>query len=72
MASAQYLVVLHNNEWTISLNGRYYGPFATQSMAVSAAIEAVQTGKQKGQEAQVLVQGKDNQFHTEALYGYAR
>ena len=31
MAAEQYFIVLHNNEWKISFEESFYGPFATQS-----------------------------------------
>ncbi len=69
MARAQYLVVLHDNQWKISVNGQHYGPFATRSMAISTAVDAARTGGTRGQESQVLVQERDNQFRTEWTYG---
>lgn len=66
MSRAQYVVVLHQGEWKISYNGKHYGPYSTQKMAIRAAVDAAH--KAKG-DAQVLVQGENNQFRTEWTYG---
>lgn len=66
MARDQYFVVIHNNEWKISYNGKHYGPYPTQRAAIRAAVDAAH--KAKG-DAQVLVQGTDNKFRTEWTYG---
>jgi hypothetical protein len=67
MARTQYVVVLHEQEWKISLAGKHYGPYATQKLAIRAAVDAAQKA---GGDAQVLVQGQNNQFRTEWTYGH--
>ena len=67
MARAQYFVVLHNGQWKISYNQKHYGPYNTQKAAIRAAVDAAH--KAEG-DAQVLVQGANNQFRTEWTYGH--
>lgn len=69
MSRAQYVVVLHQSEWKISYNGKHYGPYSTQAKAIRAAVDAAHKVGQKGSDAQVLIQGKDNKFRTEWTYG---
>lgn len=66
MARTQYCVVLHRRRWKILLNGSHYGPYATQSAAIEAAIQAA---KMNGQDSQVLVQDEDGTIRTEWIYG---
>ncbi len=70
MSLAQYFVVVHEDEWKIKYEGQHYGPFATRQAAIWEAVEAAHTRGQKGQEAQVLVQGVNNQFRVEWTYGH--
>lgn len=67
MARTQYVVVLRNGQWMITLNGKHYGPYATQRQAIRAAVDAAH--ETKG-DAQVLVQGQNNLFRTEWTYGH--
>ncbi len=69
MARAQYFVVLHQGEWKIKFNGEYYGPYLTQGAAIKVAVDTAHKSGQKGHDAQVLVQGENNQFRTEWTYG---
>lgn len=69
MSRAQYVVVLHEDEWTVSFDGRHYGPYPTQAAAIEAAIGSANAVGSGGQEAEVLVQGRDNIFRTEWTYG---
>lgn len=69
MARVQYFVVLHQNQWKISLNGKHYGPYTTQRDAIKAAVDAAHTEGKKGNDSQVLIQGENNQFRTEWTYG---
>jgi len=69
MARHQYFVVLHNDEWKISYQGKHYGPYRTQGDAITAARRAAHATAQKGLNAQVLVQGENNKFRTEWTYG---
>jgi hypothetical protein len=69
MARAEYYVVLHEGQWKISYNGAHYGPYATQKVAIRTAVDAAHEQGQKGHDAQVLVQGQNNQFRTEWTYG---
>jgi hypothetical protein len=69
MARLQYVVVLHQSEWKISFQGKHYGPYATQKAAIRVAVDAAHESGAKGSDAQVLVQGENNQFRTEWTYG---
>lgn len=69
MARAQYFVVKHENQWKIKLNGIHHGPYSTQRDAIRIAVDAANDTGKKGGEAQVLVQGENNQFRTEWTYG---
>lgn len=69
MARTQYFVVNHEGQWKISLNGKHHGPYATQRAAFRAAVDAAHETGQKGGDAQVLIQGANNQFRTEWTYG---
>ena len=70
MARTQYVVVLHQNQWKISLEGKHYGPYATQAAAIRAAVDGAHTNGEAGRDSQVLVQGQDNKFRTEWTYGH--
>jgi hypothetical protein len=69
MARARYFVVLHENQWKINFDGKHYGPYATQREAIRASVDAAHKAGQTGHDAQVLVQGQNNQFRTEWTYG---
>jgi hypothetical protein len=70
MPRAVYYVVLHQDQWKISYEGKHYGPYENQDHAIRAAIDAAHEHGNKGNDAQVLVQGKDNKFRTEWTYGH--
>ena len=71
MARAQYVVVLHDNEWKISFNGQHYGPYNSQRDAIRVAVDTAHKAGGQGFDAQVLVQGTNqNQFRTEWTYGH--
>jgi hypothetical protein len=70
MARAQHFVVLHQGEWKISFEGKHYGPYPTQADAVRAAVDTAHKAGQGGHDAQVLVQGQNNQFRAEWTYGH--
>ena len=69
MARTQYFVVLHEGAWKISFKGQHYGPYSTQAAAIRAAVDAAHTSGKNGADAQVMVQGMNNQFRTEWTYG---
>jgi hypothetical protein len=69
MARAHYYVVLHEGQWKISFDGKHYGPYNTQADAINAAVDAAHKAGHQGHDAQVLVQGANNQFRTEWTYG---
>lgn len=69
MSRAQYVVVLHQGEWKISLEGKHYGPYRTQGDAVRAAVDAAHKSGRDGLDAQVLIQNEQNKFRTEWTYG---
>ena len=66
----QYFVVLHEGQWKISLNGKHYGPYESQAVAIRVAVDTAHKTGTQGQDAQVLVQGQNNQFRTEWTYGH--
>lgn len=69
MAREQYFVVLHQGQWKITYNGKHYGPYPTQQAAIAEAVKTAKKAAAKGNNSQVLVQGKDNKFRTEWTYG---
>ncbi|HZO53952.1 MAG TPA: DUF2188 domain-containing protein [Bryobacteraceae bacterium] len=69
MARTRYFVVLHEGQWKINLNDKHDGPYNTQAAAIRAAVDAAHSTGTKGGDAQVLVQGQNNQFRTEWTYG---
>lgn len=69
MARHKYYVVLHQGEWKIKYGEKHFGPYRTQADAIRKAVDAAHKVGDKGGEAQVLVQGKDNKFRTEWTYG---
>ena len=69
MSRLQYFVVLHEGQWKVKFEGKHYGPYRTQKDAMDAAVTAAHSSGQKGHDAQVLVQGRDNLFRTEWTYG---
>lgn len=69
MARAQYFVVLHQGQWKISFEGKHYGPYDTQRDAIRDAVDTAKKSGDSGHDAQVLVQGENNQFRTEWTYG---
>ncbi len=68
MAAEQYFILLHNNEWKISFNGKHYGPYATQDEAIEAATDAAYAMGEIGIDAQVLVQDADQEMRTKWSY----
>jgi hypothetical protein len=69
MARVQYFVVLHENVWKVKHEGKHYGPYSTQRDAIRDAVDAAHQSGRNGHDAQVLVQGTNNQFRTEWTYG---
>jgi hypothetical protein len=70
MARSQYFVVHHEGQWKISFDGKHYGPYNTQKAAIKVAVDAAHQSGKDGHDAQVLVQGQNNQFRTEWTYGH--
>jgi hypothetical protein len=68
-ARTVYCVVFHEGRWKIEVNGNHHGPYNTQAAAIRVAVDAAQAAGEVGCDAQVLVQGRDNQFRTEWTYG---
>ncbi len=59
-------LVLHEGQWKINYDGEH----ATQREAIRAAVDAAhKAGEDNGDDAQVLVQGRNNEFRTEWTYG---
>ena len=69
MAHHQYYVVLHDDQWKVTYDGKRYGPYDTQREAYSDAVEAAKHEGSKGHQAQVFIQGGDNEFRVEWTYG---
>ena len=69
MAHAQYVVVLHEDQWKVSFEGKYYGPYPTQNAAIEAAIGSAHAAGASGRDTEVLVQTMSNTFRTEWTYG---
>ena len=70
MPRTVYYVVYHESQWKIKLGDKHHGPYSTQKHAIRAAVDAAhKEGKTNPAGAQVLVQGKDNQWRTEWTYG---
>ncbi|MGN6410183.1 MAG: DUF2188 domain-containing protein [Nitrobacter sp.] len=69
MARTQYIVVLHQGQWKISLEGKHFGPYETQRAAIKAAVDAAHANGKEGRDSQVLIQGENNKFRTEWTYG---
>ena len=67
MSRARYFVVKYQGQWMISFEGKHYGPYHSQATAIRVAVDAAH--KVQG-DAQVLVQGQNNQFRTEWTYGH--
>lgn len=70
MARAIYYVVLHQGQWKIKHNDKHFGPYATQKAAIRTAVDTAKKAGDQGHDAQVLVQGQNNQFRTEWTYGH--
>jgi hypothetical protein len=64
MAHVDYYVVRHEGRWMIKHNGKYFGPYADQPIAIRTAIDAAHKTSASGQRAQVSVQGTTfNKWH---------
>ena len=61
--------MLHEGQWKIKYDGKHYGPYQTQKVAIRKAVDAAHNAGAKGHDAQVLIQGQNNQFRTEWTYG---
>ncbi|BAR63652.1 hypothetical protein ACVIWV_010250 [Bradyrhizobium diazoefficiens] len=70
MARIQHIVTLHNDEWTVVVNGKHSAPYATQKEAIRAAVDAAHADGKAGHDAQVLVQRENHQFRMEWTYGH--
>lgn len=70
MARVQYFVVQHEGQWKIKWNGEHF-TYGSQREAIRAAVDAAHQSGANGYDAQVLVQGtNNNQFRTEWTYGH--
>ena len=70
VAREQLFVVLHQGQWKISHAGKHTGVGETQQKAIRAAGDTAQSLGLGGYDAQVLVQGENNQFRAEWTYGH--
>ena len=65
MASNQYFVLQHEEEWTIKFNGEHTGHFPTRHQAMECAIAMAQ----KAGDGQVMVQDEKNLFRAAMTFG---
>jgi len=70
MARAHYYVTHYQGQWHIKHGDQHYGPYATQAAAIKTAVDTAHKAGRQGHDAQVLVQGANNQFRTEWTYGH--
>lgn len=70
MARLAYYVVYHENQWKVKFEGKHYGPYNTQKAAIKEAVDTAHKAGKIGHDAQVLIQGTNNQFRTEWTYGH--
>lgn len=70
MARAVYYVVNAQGRWKIKHGDQYFGPYATQRDAIRASVDAAHQSGKNGHDAQVLIQGQNNQWRTEWTYGH--
>lgn len=68
MAHEQYLILLHDDEWKIRLNGRLYGPYESRDAALEAAIEVAHAMGEIGIDAQVAVEDPEATVRTAWTY----
>jgi hypothetical protein len=69
MAYERYFIVFDRGHWRIKRNGQLSEPFASQALAVRAAINAAYHKGSYGNQAQVLVRGDDRLFDAVWIYG---
>ena len=69
MSRAQYFVVKHQGEWKIKYGEKHFGPYSSQKAAIKVAVDAAHKHGSKGHDAQVFIQGENNQFRAEWTYG---
>lgn len=72
MGCARYYVVLHMDEWTISYDGRHYGPYPDRDVAFRYAVDAAHKTGENGHEAQVLFQVDGHHFEPQWIFGQDR
>jgi hypothetical protein len=71
MARQQYVVVKGGrDEWSVTHHGKSDGPYKTQREAIGIAVDKAHKDGEKGNDAQVVVQGEDRLFRTEWTYGH--
>lgn len=68
MAQEQYLILRHEDEWKIRLNGRLYGPYESSEAALEAAIEVAHAMGEIGIDARVAVEDPESTVHTAWTY----
>ena len=64
MLRANYYIE-YADGWKIRLNGKQFGPCRDQTHAIDVAVRAASKARDKGCDAQVLVQDLSNQFQLE-------
>jgi hypothetical protein len=70
MARIHYYIVHHEGAWGINVDGKIYGPYHSQALAISEAVATAHKNGQSGHDAQVIVQGRDGKWQTEWTYGH--
>jgi len=68
MAHEKYLILRHDDEWKIRLNGRLYGPYEGRDAALEAAIEVAHAMGEIGIQAQVAVEDAGSNVMTAWTY----
>lgn len=70
MARTRYIIIFERGKWKISVDGRDFGLFPTQRIAIRVAVDAAHQAGQEGQDVQVVVQETDHKFRVEWTYGH--
>ena len=65
----EYLVVLHEGDWTVRRDGKAYGPYPSREAALASAIGAAQMSGQNDRAAQVLSQDEEGEVQAEWTFG---
>lgn len=69
LAHQRYFIVFDQGHWRIKHNGQLSEPYASQAVALRAAVDAAYHAGSYGDEAQVLIRGDDRLFSAVWIYG---